>query len=113
MERRGIGAGWFQVLWPVASDYFANSYLEWDELGWKPKLGERHLLSLGCKAYYNAIGVWAKKLEAPQWIQNPEQAEPFEVPAGTWLILGSKGSLKGVPWWAKDEGFRHQFVVHR
>ncbi|MBI5951628.1 MAG: hypothetical protein HY865_08215 [Chloroflexi bacterium] len=67
-------------------------------------------MSLGCKPYYNIAGVWAKKLTHPQWIQNPEQTEPFEVPAGAWLILGTEGSTKGVPMWYRV-GLEQRFIV--
>jgi hypothetical protein len=96
--------------WPVAPNHFADMYREWDDPTWKPNRGEKHLMSLGCKPYYNAAGVWAKKLTHPQWIQNPEQTEPFEVPAGAWLILGSTGSVKGVPMWYRS-GFEKRFIV--
>lgn len=96
--------------WPVAPDHFADMYREWDDPNWRPKWGEKHLMSLGCKPYYNAAGVWAKKLTHSQWIQNPEQTEPFEVPAGAWLILGATGSTKGVPMWYRA-GFEKRFIV--
>lgn len=96
--------------WPVAPDHFADTYHEWDDPTWKPNRGEKHLMSLGCKPYYNAAGVWAKKLTHPQWIQNPEQTEPFEVPAGAWLILGATGSTKGVPMWYRT-GLEKRFIV--
>jgi hypothetical protein len=97
--------------WPVAPDHFADTYLEWDDPTWKPNRGEKHLMSLGCKPYYNAAGVWAKKLTQPQWIQNPEQNKPFEVPAGAWLLLGAKGSAMGVPYWSTDKGFKGRFFI--
>ncbi len=112
-----FSAGWWRKgnlydyhHWPVALDHFEDTYLPWDETTWKPTWAERHLLSLGCKPYYNVGGVWARKLEQPQMIQNPEQDTPFEVPAGAWLILGAKGSEKGVPWWSMDKGFRNRFT---
>jgi hypothetical protein len=67
-------------------------------------------MSLGCKPYYNAAGVWAKKLDQPQMIQSPEHESPFEVPAGAWLILGSTGSTKGVPMWYRT-GLERRFIV--
>jgi hypothetical protein len=97
--------------WPVAPDHFADTYLEWDDPTWKSNRGEKHLMSLGCKPYYNAVGVWAKKLTQSQWIQNPEQNKPFEVPAGAWLLLGAKGSAMGVPYWSTDKGFKGRFII--
>jgi len=98
--------------WPVAPDHFSDSYLAWDDPTWKPKRGEKHLMSMGCKPYYNsAVGVWAKKLAQPQWIQSAEDDKPFEVPAGAWLLLGSKGSAKGAPYWGAAKDFQKRFIV--
>ncbi|CAG0965747.1 hypothetical protein ANAEL_00893 [Anaerolineales bacterium] len=97
--------------WPVAPDHFADMYREWDDPNWKPNRGEKHLMSLGCKPYYNAVGVWAKKLRQSQLIQSPEHESPFEVPAGTWLLLGAKGSTKGVSYWNTDKGFKRRFII--
>jgi hypothetical protein len=97
--------------WPVAPDHFADLYLAWDEPTWKPKRGEKHLMSLGCKPYYNAVGVWAKKLTHPQWIQSVENDRPFEVPTGAWLLLGSKGSAKGAPYWSTGKGLQKRFIA--
>jgi hypothetical protein len=97
--------------WPVAPDHFTDLYRELDDPTWKPNHGEKQLMSFGCKPYYNVAGVWAKKLTHPQWIQNPEQNEPFKVPAGTWLIICSIGSARGVPMWSFDEGFKRRFII--
>lgn len=112
-----FSAGWFKrkslydyFHWPVAPDHFADLYLEWDEPNWRPKWGERHLMSLGCKSYYNAEGVWAKKLTEPRWIQGLEHEKPFEVPAGAWLLIGAKGSALGAPYWGLDKRFKSRFV---
>ena len=96
--------------WPVAGDHFADLYEEWDE-PWKPNRGQRHLLSLGCKPYFNTAGVWAKKLTHPQWIFGTEHDEPFEVPAGAWLLLAAKGSAMGAPYWCEDKGFHSRFKL--
>jgi hypothetical protein len=97
--------------WPVAPDHFADLYLTWDNPTWKPKRGEKHLMALGCKPYYNTAGVWAKKLTLPQWIRGVEHEEPFKVPAGAWLLLGAKGSTKGAPYWVTDKGFKERFII--
>jgi len=111
-------AGWFRKKslydyfhWPVAPGHFADLYVDWDEPGWKPKRGQKHLLSLGCKPYYNAVGVWAKKLDQPQVIQGVEHKEPFEVPKGAWLLIGARGSAMGAPYWTSGKGFQKRFYV--
>lgn len=96
--------------WPVAHNHFADAYLEWDEPDWKPRWGQKHLISMGCKPYYNTAGVWAKKLPQPQWIQGVEHDKPFEVPAGAWLLLGAKGSALGTPYWCMDKHFQNKFL---
>ena len=97
--------------WPVAPDHFADLYLEWDEPAWEPKRGEKHLMSLGCKPYYSPVGVWAKELTQPQWIQSVENEKPFEVPAGAWLMIAAKGSAMGAPYWGMDKGFSKNLIV--
>ncbi len=113
-----FSAGWLKrkslydyFHWPVAPDHFADLYLEWDEPDWKFNWGQKHLMLLGCKPYYNAVGVWGKKLTQPQWIQSVENEKPFEVPAGAWLFLGAKGSAKGAPYWGLGNGFSKKFIV--
>lgn len=95
--------------WPVAPDHFADTYIAWTGPGWKPARGQKHLLSLGCRPYYNPASVWAKKLKYPQKIQGVEHNKPFEVPKDAWLILGSKGSTFGAPYWNTDRDFRKHF----
>lgn len=104
-----FSAGWLKR--KSLYDHFADLYLEWDDPTWKPKRGEKHLMSLGCKPYYNAVGVWAKKLTQPQWIQSVEDDKPFEAPIGAWLLLGAKGSAMGAPYWGLDKGFTKKFIV--
>jgi hypothetical protein len=97
--------------WPVAPGHFADYYLELDDPTWKPTQGQKHLIELGCRPYYNPVGVWGKRLVTPQWIQGVEHNEPFEVPAGAWLLLGAKGSARGAPYWNTDEGFCSNCIV--
>jgi hypothetical protein len=88
--------------WPVAPDHFRDLYLPWDQ-EFKPNSAQRHLLSLGCNAYYNAVGVWAKRLDHPQMIQGVEHRTPVLIPKGAWLLLGAKGSALGAPYWSKNK----------
>ena len=97
--------------WPVAPDHFADYYVELDDPHWKPRRGQSHLLSLGCKPYINPVGVWAKKLERPQMIQGVEHEQPFEVPQGAWLLLAAKGSARGAPYWVADKAFQDRFYL--
>jgi hypothetical protein len=86
-------------------------YVEWDDPTWKPKPGQKHLMSLGCRPYVNAVGVWAKRLEHPEMIWGVEHTQPVEAPAGAWLLLGAKGSALGAPYWVTDPGFRSRYIV--
>lgn len=96
--------------WPVAPDHFADSYVELDDPNWKPNSTQKHLISLGCKPYLiSSVGVWAKKLDQPQWIQGSEHEKPFEVPKGAWLLLAQQGSARGAPYWGTDKAFRSRF----
>ena len=97
--------------WPVAPDHFSSLYADWDDPRWKPRRGEKHLLLLGCCPYYNAVGVWAKVLQQPQMILGTEHRDPFEVPAGAWLMLAAKGAAMGAPYWNFDKAFRQRFIV--
>jgi hypothetical protein len=97
--------------WPVAPDHFADIYREWDDPTWKFSRGQKHLIELGCKPFYNASGVWAKRLAKPQWIQGVEHTEPFEVPAGAWLLMPVTGSTMGAVYWNSDKGFRNNCIV--
>jgi len=109
-----FSAGWLRKRslydyfhWPVIADQFAELYREWDDPTWKPKWGEKHLMSLGCKPYYNSAGVWAKRLEHPQMILGLEHDKPFEVGAGNWLLIDSKGA----PYWGVNKGFSKKFIL--
>ncbi len=96
--------------WPVAPDHFADLYVDWND-PWRPKRGQKHLITLGCKPYCNIVGVWAKRLANPQWIQGVEHDQPFQVPAGAWLLVAAKGSAMGAPYWSSDQGFRNNFIM--
>lgn len=91
--------------WPVRLDHFKDTYKQWDEFDRRLTPAEKHLLSLGCTPYYNAVGVWAKKLEDDMLIQSVESQKPVIVPVGAWLCLGAAGSTLGAPWSMNDEEF--------
>ena len=97
--------------WPVAPDHFADICVEWTDPAWKPKRGQKHLMSLGCRPFVNVVGVWAKRLVHPETIQGVEHGGPVEAPSGAWLLLGAKGSALGAPYWVTDEGFRARYIV--
>ena len=97
--------------WPVAPDHFADLYVEWNDPAWKPKPGQKHLISLGCKSYINIVGVWAKRLAQPQMIQGVEHPQPVLAPKGAWLLLAAKGSALGAPYWVADRVFRARYEV--
>ena len=78
--------------WPVEPSIFLKTYRKWDsKTPWKPNPAEQHLLDLGCKPYYKHVGVWAKKLKSPQWLQSREGIEPIMIPVGGWITIGVEG----------------------
>ena len=78
--------------WPVEPGIFLKTYRKWDgRTAWTPNAAEKHLLDLGCKPYYKHAGVWAKKLDKPQWIQSLESIEPILIPPGGWITIGVEG----------------------
>ena len=93
--------------WPVRSDIFFKNYRPWDEPEWKPNEAEQHLLDLGCYPYYKIEGVWAQRLRQSRKAQSLESPEAIEVPAGRWLIIGSKGE----PYNNTDDEFRKRYIV--
>ena len=93
--------------WPVRADLFKATYRPWDETPWKPSPTEVHLMRGGCRPYYKIAGVWALRLARPIYIQSLESPEPVLVPAGRWLVIGSKGE----PYHISDEKFRARYVV--
>ncbi len=93
--------------WPCANDDFEASYVEWDELKWKPRPAERDLMTRGCRPYYKNIGVWAKRLKQPTYIQSKESPKPFLVPVGDWVVIGNKGA----PYHMDDAGFRARYSL--
>ncbi|MBE0681246.1 MAG: hypothetical protein IH589_04975 [Anaerolineales bacterium] len=113
-----FSAGWWKRKslydyshWPVAPDHFADMYTKWDDPAWKPKPGQKHLMSLGCRPYTSVVGVWAKRMDQPQMIQGVEHTQPVEAPAGAWLLLGAKGSALGAPYWVADKTFRARYMI--
>ena len=78
--------------WPVEPKIFLKTYRKWDQaIPWQPNAAEQHLMELGCKPYYKFVGVWAKKLRKPLWMQSLESVEPILVPAGGWVTIGIEG----------------------
>lgn len=92
--------------WPCAREDFSLTYKPWKDLGWKPKPAERDLMSRGCRPYYKHVGVWAKRLEEPTYIQSKESPKPFLAPAGAWLVIGPQGD----PYHIDDAGFRARYT---
>lgn len=76
--------------WPVEPNIFAETYEDWDD-PWVPTPAQQHLLQSGCKAYFKAVGVWAKELEAPIYLQSLEHDKPVLVPEGTVVAIGPEG----------------------
>jgi len=92
--------------WPVEPGIFLKTYRKWDgRTAWTPNAAEKHLLDLGCKPYYKHAGVWAKKLDKPQWIQSLESIEPILVPTGGWIAIG----VESEPTSMTDYEFRQRY----
>ncbi|MBI5668635.1 MAG: hypothetical protein HZC41_11570 [Chloroflexi bacterium] len=92
---------------PIEPRIFKETYARWREPNWKPSPTEAHLMKLGCKPYYKTVGVWAKRLTEPTYVQSLESDQPTLAPAGAWLCVGSAGE----PWTVTDEWFRRRYVM--
>jgi hypothetical protein len=93
--------------WPVRKDLFKQNYKPWDEKGWRPSPAEAHLLENGCRPYYKAVGIWARRLRKAMPVQSLESPEPILVPPGRWLCIGSQGE----PYHMGDEKFRTRYLA--
>lgn len=93
--------------WPVRKDLFRQNYKQWDEKGWRPNAAEAHLLENGCRPYYKAAGIWARRLRKGLVVQSLESPEPILVPPGRWLCIGTEGE----PYHMSDSKFRTRYVV--
>lgn len=93
--------------WPVRRDLFRQTYRQWDEPDWKPNAAESHLMEHGCRPFYKAAGVWAKRLRKSMYVQSLESPEPVLVPPGRWLCIGTEGE----PYHMNDENFRTRYIV--
>lgn len=92
---------------PIEPHIFRQTYRRWDEPDWRPTPPEAHLIKLGCKPYYKIVGVWARRLREPLWVQSIESTKPTLAPAGAWLCVGAAGE----PWTVTDEWFRERYVL--
>lgn len=92
---------------PIEPDIFKTTYAPWRVPDWKPSPTEAHLMKLGCKPFYKTVGVWAKRLTEPTYVQSIESDQPSLSPAGAWLCIGSAGE----PWTVTNEWFHRRYVV--
>lgn len=92
---------------PIEPHIFRETYRRWDDPSWRPSPPEAHLMKLGCKPYYKIVGVWAKRLREPLWVQSIESPKPILAPAGAWLCVGTAGE----PWTVTDEWFHHRYIT--
>lgn len=92
--------------WPVAPKIFRKSYRPWDEAKWQPNASEAQLIEYGCKPFYKAIGVWAKRFKEQVYLQSMESPKPVEVSPGTWVCIG----LRGEPY-ACGDNFEQRYIV--
>lgn len=93
--------------WPVRRDVFVKNYRPWNEPNWQPTASEKHLMSRGCRPYFKAVGVWARRLRHSVMVQSLESPQPVLVPAGRWLCIGSHGE----PYNMNNANFRSRYVV--
>lgn len=93
--------------WPVRRDIFFRNYKLWDAPDWEPTPAEKHLKSLGCRAYYKSLGVWAQRLREGRQVQSLESPAPVTIPPGYWLIIG----VAGEPYSTPDGDFRERYIV--
>lgn len=93
--------------WPVRFDLFHKNYKPWPLEGWQPNAAEKHLMENGCKPYYKAASVWARRLKKPVYVQSLESPKPVKIPAGRWLCIG----LEGEPYHMGDKKFREHYIV--
>lgn len=93
--------------WPVRRDLFRQTYRQWDEPGWKANPAENYLMEHGCRPFYKAAGVWAKRLRKSVYVQSLESPEPISVPPGRWLCIGTEGE----PYNMNDENFRTRYIA--
>lgn len=92
--------------WPVDPEIFAQTYRDWED-PWVPTPAEQHLLTHGCKAYYKAVGVWAKELHDPVYVQSLEHDKPVLVPEGSILAIGAAGE----PYHLDQETFTQSYEL--
>jgi hypothetical protein len=93
--------------WPVRFDLFHQNYKAWPQNGWQPNPAEQHLMDNGCKPYYKASSVWARRLKRPVSLQSLESKEPVQIPPGRWLCIGAEGE----PYHTANEKFCQNYIV--
>jgi hypothetical protein len=90
---------------PIDPGVFAKTYRPWNQAKKNLSVTQAHLQQLGCQAYYNFSGVWAKQLTAEVLVQRMENEEPLLAPAGAWLCIG----MEGEPWSVTEAWFREHY----
>lgn len=92
--------------WPVRRELFERNYRPWDEA--LPDLADLPaFLQAGFSAWYKHRGVQAQRLSARRRVQSLESAQPVQVAAGHWLLIGSAGE----PWHMDDAAFRSRYFI--
>lgn len=93
--------------WPVRFDLFHKNYKPWSLDNWQPNPAEKHLMESGCKPFYKAAPVWAKRLKKTVSLQSLESPKPVDIPPGRWLCIG----LEGEPYHMANTKFRTHYIV--
>jgi hypothetical protein len=100
--------------WPVEPQIFLKTYRKWDnKITWKPNSAERHLMEHGCKPYYKFVGVWAKHLKQPLWLESIESIEPILVPTGGWVCIGIEGEPTSMTNYSFRKRYQRAAATHK
>jgi hypothetical protein len=91
--------------WPVEPEIFEDTYSPWDESVENLPSSAKKLMALGCQPYYKSSGVWAKKVDAPCYIQSLESEKPMRVEAGWIVVIGADGE----PYTMTEDSFTSRY----
>jgi hypothetical protein len=98
--------------WPAEPQWFAEYYEAVEDPGWQPTEAQRHLVSLGCRAWVRRGGAWAMRVTRPTRVQSRESPQPVLVPPGTWVCnLGADGDGPKGFWAMNDDAFQWRYEM--
>jgi hypothetical protein len=94
--------------WPVEPSIFQQTYQVWDVLDWQPSPAQKHLIEHGCRPFYKAAGIWAKRLEEDVYIQGLEHEKPVLLRQNQILAIGQQGE----PYHIGEEAFHSRYETN-